>query len=323
MLKFLLVAGGVAAAAISSVSTPVWASDYPNQNIFMISGHAPGSGGDIVARFIGKKLGDVTGQTVVVENKPGAFTMLAIQHTSKAAPDGYTIHINSGNGYAMNPALFKEVPYDAKTSLAPVGTLMKLPFVLAVSKDSPFNKLEELTAFLVEKQDDATYGYSSNMAQVATSLYHDRINAKPVGVSYTAAPDALNELNAGLTDYIVADAVFLMEQAKSGNAKILAVTTEKRSSLAPEIPSFAESGVKDYDLGAWWGVWAPTGTPADVIAKLEAAVKEVVAAEDTKAFVSRMYAEPFAMSASEMTDYLAVEVEKWAELVSKAGIEKQ
>lgn len=296
---------------------------YPSKNIFLVSGHAVGTGGDVIARYIGKRLSEVSGQTVVIENKPGAYTMMAIQQVAKSAPDGYTLHINAGNGYAMNPALFKEVSYDPNKSLQPVTTLMRLPFVISVAAKSPHKTIGDLTKHLRQNGKKSTYGYSSNMGQVAASLYNSRIGVDPVGVSYKGAPDALNDLNSGHIDYLLADAPFLINQAKQGNTRILAVTTAKRSSSAPDIPSLEEAGVENYDLGAWWGVWTPVGTPPQVVAKLEGWFKEIVSGDDARKFIAGLSAEPFISTSAEMTAYLAKEVTTWDTLVKGAGIEKQ
>jgi tripartite-type tricarboxylate transporter receptor subunit TctC len=317
---------GIATALVTSLVTSAVLAQtkpYPNRPIFLVSGHAVGTGGDVIARYIGKRLSEVSGQPVIVENKPGAYTMMAIQQVSKAAPDGYTLHINAGNGYAMNPALFKEVSYDPNKSLQPIATLMRLPFAIAVGTKSPYQTIDELTKHLKENGKKSTYGYSSNMGEVAASLYNSRIGADPVGVAYKGSPDALNDLNAGNIEYLLTDAPFLISQARQGNIRVLAVTTAKRSSSAPEITSLQEAGIENYDLGAWWGVWAPIGTPPDVIVKLEGWFKEIVSGEDARKFIAGLTAEPFVSTSDEMKTYLAREVTTWDTLVKGAGIQKQ
>jgi tripartite-type tricarboxylate transporter receptor subunit TctC len=313
------------ALAAALPMTAVQAQNYPEQDIRVICGYAPGSGADIITRYFADKLkAYVGGKSVIVENKDGALTTIAAAGFKNAKPDGYTIMITAGNStLASAPHLLKQLNYDPVKDFKMVTTLMKLPFMAGVDPSSPIKTLPELTEHLKKKGDKASYGYSSAFALASTELYQSKIGSTALGVSYKATPQIMPDLASGQLDFIFSDATFLLGQREQGKFRPLAVTFAKRSELAPDVPGMAEAGVPDYDLSAWWVVMVPAKTPDAVVAKLEGWFNQIVADPKTKPDLLRMGAEPLPGNTKMANEMVPAEVKKWGEVIKLAKIEAQ
>jgi tripartite-type tricarboxylate transporter receptor subunit TctC len=317
----------LAGAAIFTalVASPAWAqADFPNREIHVICAYAPGTGADIITRFWAEKLGKVSGKTIVVENKPGALTAIGAEFVKQAKPDGYTILITAGNStMASNPFLFKKLSYDPQKDFTPVTTLMTLPFVLGVDPKSPIKSVPELTALLKQKGDKASFGYSSSFALAATELYQSIAGTKAIRVSYKGTPEIMPDLAGGQLDFIFSDATYLLGQEREGRFRALAVTTAKRSALAPHLPSMQEAGVPGYELSAWWGAWLPAGAPQPIVDKFAGWLNQAVALPETKSGLAPLGAEPFPGNAKVIAELLPKSLEQWGKVIKLAGIEPQ
>lgn len=299
-------------------------AQYPDKDIHVICGYAPGTGADIITRYFADKLRAVSGRSVIVENKDGALTTIAATTFKAAKPDGYTLMITAGNStLASAPHLFKQLNYDPVKDFTAISTLIKLPFMVGVDPSSPVKTLAELTAALKAKGDKASFGYSSAFALASTQLYQSIVGTNALGVSYKGTPQVMPDLASGQLDFIFSDATFLLAQAEQKRFRPLAITFAETSSIAPNIPGMAAAGVPGYDLSAWWLVMAPKGTPADVVKKLEGWFNQIVAAPETKADMVRFGAEPFVSNAKATQDMIAPEVEKWGKVMKLAKIDPQ
>jgi len=299
-------------------------ANYPDKDIHVICGYAPGSGADIITRYFAEKLSKISGRAVIVDNKEGALTTIAAAGFKGAKPDGYTLMITAGNSTLSSaPHLFKQINYDPKTDFEPIHTLIKLPFMVGVDPTSPVKTLAELTAALKAKGDKASYGYSSAFAQVSTELYQSLVGTNALGVSYKGTPQIMPDMASGQIDFIFSDATFLLSQAEAGRFRPLAVTFADGTSIAPNIPGMKAAGVPGYDLGAWWLAMAPKGTPADVLKKLESWFAQIVADPQTKADMVRFGAEPYMAGSATIKQMIPQDIDNWGKYAKLAKIEPQ
>jgi tripartite-type tricarboxylate transporter receptor subunit TctC len=294
-------------------------SDYPSREIKVVVGYSPGSGPDITARRLADAIRKASGQTVVVENKPGALTNIAAQQVARAKPDGYTIFVTAGNStFAANPWLFKDLPFDPVKDFTPVTSLIKTPFIFAVPLGSPINSVGELTAHLKAKAGKAKYAYANSISLAASELYKAKTGVDVTGVSYKSIVDSHAALAAGEVDFFIADVTFRTR------AKLLALTVAERSPIIPEIPNSKEAGLDNFDLGAWWGVWLPAGAPKDVVDKLADWIDVFVATEENRQHTAMIGNQVWVGVRGEaLRQYTIDEIRKWGEAIKLAKIEPQ
>jgi len=304
-------------------ASAVGAQDYPSREIHMISGFAPGSGADIMTRYFADKLQAVSGKPVVVENKVGAGGNLAHTYVAKSKPDGYTIYPVGGSALASSVHLFKSPPVDPLKDFEPVGTLLKQGWFVAVDARSPFKTLPELTAYLKTKGGKGSYATSTATGTVMGELYKSMAGLETVQVNYRTMPDALNDLLSGTIDFLASDAPFTMAQSRAGKVRALATSTPQRMQSVPDVPTFAEGGVKGVELTVWWLTELPAGTPKPIAGKIGAWMNEILAMEDTRKFLASIGTDVYVSSPEEAKAFLAQEIKTWADYVKLARIEPQ
>jgi tripartite-type tricarboxylate transporter receptor subunit TctC len=320
----LLIGAALAPLALQTRWAQAQEGYAPGREIRVICGYGPGTGADILVRYFAEKLKIVANRPMIVENKPGAGASIAAEYVARAKPDGYTLFINPGNGLASNAYLYKKLPHNIVDDFTPITTLVKLPFIVVVTPQSPVQNVKDLIALTKEKGDKASFGYANNIALAAGELLNTRTGQKAKGVSYKATPDAVNDMRAGLIDFLWCDATFGLGQARSGNLRVLAVSTAARSGLAPEVPTMQESGVADFHLEAWWAAWFPAKTPRPYIDQMSAWLNQILADPDTrKYFAERAIADPFPGNPESLKQYFAQEIPRWAELFRIAKVEPQ
>jgi tripartite-type tricarboxylate transporter receptor subunit TctC len=299
------------------------AQDYPTREIHLINGYAAGAGADIASRIFAKHLEETLGKPVIVENRAGAFTNIGAAAVAHAQPDGYTIMFSGHTAIATNIHLFKTLPFDPVKDFVAVAPAGHIGFGFAVGPQSPVKSMAELTALLKQKGDKGTYGYANTFGLTATELYKNIAGLSPLAVPYKGAGDALTDLTRGDIDFMVYDLGVLTQQEQGGRLRVLAVTTAERSTLRPDLPGMREAGFADYDLGAWFGIWAPANTPPAIVNKLARAVGEIWNKEDKKAALAAQTIEPFAAPPDEFAKYVEKETAKWGRVIAIAKIEKQ
>ncbi len=305
-------------------AAPAWAEDYPARDIHVICGYAPGTGADILVRYFAEQIRKKSNRTVVVENKPGAGTTIAAEYVARAKPDGYTMFINPGNGMAGNPYLYKKLPHDVLKDFAPITTLVKLPFLLAVGPSSPAKNVAEFLALMKEKGSKASYGYPNNISLAAGELLNERMGLKAVAVPYKSTPEALNDMTNGLIDYLWSDATFGLGQARGGKMRVLAVTSNTRSGLDPSLPTLQESGVRDFHLAAWWGAWFPANTPRPIVDTAAKWLNDTLTDPATREHFAKVApADPFPGTPDSLYEYLKQDIPRWAEVFRLAKIDPQ
>ena len=311
-------------AGVAFFSSAVFAQAYPNKVIKAVVPFAAGSATDQIGRAFAQKMSETLGQTIVVENKAGVNGMLGADAVAKSAPDGYTILIGTNSTNAALKSLMKKLPYDQDTAFAPVGYLGSVPLIMAVNNDVPAKTLKELVDMAKAKPTHVTFASASTSQLVSTEMMAGMAGIQLTNVPYKSGPAAMTDLIGGQVNMFSADFAVMLPQVKAGKVRGLAVTSAKRSAAIPELPTVNEAlGLKDYELIAYFAIYAPAGTPADIITKLNQAVN---AAANSKEVQDKFSAIGFAVQPGTPDDLAkrgAMETAKWAKAIQDAKIEAQ
>jgi tripartite-type tricarboxylate transporter receptor subunit TctC len=260
------------------------ADTFPSRPIQLVIPFPPGGATDVIGRLVGKKLGDRLGQTVVIDNRPGAGTIVGASYVAKAAPDGYTLLAGSGTTFTVNPAIHAKLPYDPVKSFEPIGFAGRTGLILLANKDVPVNNLKQFVATTRAAPGKYSYGSfgTGTTAQFAGEMLFNLAGVKLLHVPYKGSSPAMTDLIGGQIPFSIDTVAAAIPQVKAGKVKAIAVTTAKRSMLLPDVPTAAESGFPGIDADTWLAVVAPHGLPADVRQKLERALADVMADPDTR-----------------------------------------
>jgi len=292
---------------------------YPSQNITIVLPFGPGSGTDIVTRTIAQKLGESLGKTVIVENRPGANGSIAADYVARAKPDGYTLLMGTNSTHGANPALLKEMRYDPIKSFEHVNRVAVFTNILVVNPKFPIYTMRDLITYGKTREITLATGNASGVVQSETL-------ARQVGwknllrVPFKSNPPAMTEVIAGRINVMFSDVAAAQAQLKAGNLRALAVTSGTRSTLLPDLPTIMESGVPDYDLSGWNALFAPAGTPRDIVERLNAEITKVVQLPEVRNRLTDLGAEPGPMKPVEFAAWVQSEVNMWTKLVREAGI---
>jgi tripartite-type tricarboxylate transporter receptor subunit TctC len=317
------IAGAFVAALLASGLT-AQAQTYPSRDIKVVVGLPPASGGSIVARFYADQLAKLSGQTVIVENRPGMILSIGADLVAKSAPDGYTILITSvTSSHAANLFMFKKLPYDPVKDFTPVALLQQGYFILMVRPESGWNTVADLTAAMKQKGPKASYGYGSPPALGSAELYKARAGLQAVGIPYRTAMQSLPQMFAGELDFQFFDSTQGTPLMKGGKLRALAITSGRRVP-GLDLPTMAEAAnIPEFDISPTWGVFLPAGAPPEVVAKLEGWFGEISRMDSTKTFLSRTHASSFPGNSKALAAFLPKEIKKWEELAKLAKIQPQ
>jgi tripartite-type tricarboxylate transporter receptor subunit TctC len=316
-LAFAALAFGRAALAAS-------AEEYPDHKIVFLVGFPPGGAIDLGARHIADALSAQTKQAVIIENKPGAGGIVAADTVAHARPDGYTLFYSPIDTLASASYLYKTVNFDPMADFVPVATTAELPFVLQVNPKTPIKSVADLSAFLTTKKGDATFAAPNAMAQIASDLYKSIAGVGAFKVPYKSIQTAQTDLMAGDIDFLFIASSLAIGPARDGKLRSLAVTSAKRSGGMPELPTMVEAGVPGYELSTWSALWAPRGTPPEVIKKLSGTINAFLATDASRAYLrDKLVADTYISSPEALAEMLKQQHARWAELVKIANIEPQ
>lgn len=296
---------------------------YPTREIHLINGYAAGAGADVTSRIFAKHLEEALGKTVIVENKPGAFTNIGAAAVARSLPDGYTLMFSGHTAIATNIHLYKKLPFDPVKDFVAIAPAGRISFGFAVPPQSPVKSIADLTAHLKAKGDKASYASANAYGLIATELYKKLTGAPALNVPYRSAGDALTSLTRGDVDFLVYDLGSLTQQEAGGRVRVIAVTTAGRSTLRPDVPGMREAGVADFDLGAWFGIWGPAGVPPSIVNQLSQAVSGIWDKEDMRRLLAAQTVERFVASPEEFARFVTAESAKWGRVIDIARIEKQ
>jgi tripartite-type tricarboxylate transporter receptor subunit TctC len=293
---------------------------YPTKPIRLIVPYAPGGGNDTMARAIGGKLTEAWGQQVIIDNRPGANGLLAGEIAAKAAPDGYTLFMANIGSHAINPALYRNVPYDPVKDFAPVSLLGTTANVLVVHPSTPVKNLQELISLAKTKSGQITYGSNGtgSSQHLAGALFGSTFGLSLVHVPYKGTGPMMNDLLGGQISMSFANMVAAVPQVRSKRLVPLAVTSLKRASALPDVPSVAETA-PGFEATSWWGVVATGATPRDVVDALNREIVKGLGAPDMKTFFGGVGAEPRPTTPQEFSAFIKSELAKWGKVVRESG----
>jgi len=290
------------------------AENYPHHAVTFVVPFAPAGGTDILARLLGQKLEQRFGQSFVVENRPGAGTVIATNYVAKSPPDGYTMMMTVSS-LAIDATLYKKLPYDPATDFALLAVVASVPFVLVVSPSLPVRSVDDLIK--LSKQRPLSYGSGGVGAfhHLAGALFASMAGIKLTHVPYHGTAPALNDLVGGYVQLMFSDLGPALPLINAGKLRALAVTTTTRFAALPEVPPLADS-VPGFDAAAWQGVIAPAKTPSDVVGKLNLALNAIVATDDVRARLADLGMTPIGKgSPDELAHFLQSEIERWGKVV--------
>jgi len=306
----------VAAAALA-LAGAAGAQDGP---VKMVVPFGPGTTTDTVARVVAEALGRALRQPVIVDNRAGAGGSLGTDQVAKSAPDGKTLVMGTVGTHAINTALFRKLPYDALRDFAPVAFIGYTPTLLVVGATSPAKSLKDLTA-LAARPEGVTFASAGNgtSGHLAGELLAQRLGGRMIHVPYKEGAVAMTSVMSGQADFMFYHPAAVMPQIKAGKLRALGASGAVRSAAASDVPTLMEQGIKDFDLVAWFMLYAPAATPAATLASLRSAAAAALGQADVEARLREQGIEQRAMRADEMAPFNKLELVKWAELVKRSG----
>lgn len=312
------------AGAALLVTSRALAQEYPSRPVRIILGFAAGGSGDQLARILGNEVGRQLGQPLVVENRPGAATNIASEYVAKSPPDGYTLLLGGNFSHAVNPHLFgAKLPFDPVRDFAPVARLtVGEGQVIVVPAALPVNNLQEFIAYARREGAKVSYASSglSSPGHIAGGFFNQQAGLSMTHVPYKGSAEAVRDLVGGSIQMTITAPTAAMPLVRDGRLKALAVSTAERSRFLPDVPSAAEAGLKDFDVAGWYGVWAPAGTPAPVVARLNAAFQAALADPATR---SRLEAASLngapAGTPEQFGRFVQDEIRRWGPIVRASG----
>ncbi len=311
----------LAAAALMAASLAAHADDYPGKPIKLIVPFPPGGGTDIMSRVVAQKLGDMYKRTRVGDNRPGAGGTIGVEPAARSAPDGYTLVMGQTSNLAINPTLFKSLPYDPLKDLVPVVLVGEGPIALAVRADSPYKTLADLVAVAKAKPGAVTMASPGNgtVAHLSGVRLMQATGARFEHIPYKGASAALPDLMGGSVDFYLASVPSVQSHVASGKLRALAVTSTKRSPVFPNTPTVAESGYKGFNAVTWFGILAPAGTPRPIVDKLNAAINKTLADPGVRKSIEHEGGEVLGGTPEHFGEPIKSEIANWATLVKQSG----
>ena len=312
----------IALAGALAMATPAMAqgSAYPNKPLRFIVPWAPGGSTDVLARLIGQKLSESWGQPVLVENRPGASGNVGSEAVAKAAPDGYTILIGSMSTHAMNGALFSKMPFRPVDDFAPVALLAYVTNVLAVHPSVKAGSVRELIAFAKANPGRLNYASagSGSTNHLSAALFENMAAITLTHIPYKGGAPAVTDLVGGQVDMFFTGSTNVLQHVASGKLKLLAVTESRRARVLPDVPTVAET-LPGYEMAVWYGMFTPTGTPPDLVAKLNMEVNRIMRLPDVVARLAPLGAESVHIAPTEFARILRADEQKWNRIIRDVG----
>lgn len=311
-------------ASLLAAASAAQAQGYPTKPVRIVVPYPPGGAVDMVTRKIAAKLQDQMGQTFYVENKPGATGTIGIMSVVNAPADGYTLVANDTT-YSLLPHIFKNLKFDPNKDLVPVGAFVFAPMTVVVRADSKYKTLGDLVAAAKAAPDTITYGTggAGSMPHFSTEALGIAAGANFMHIPFKGAGEATLGVLTGTIDFQLASTPGIMAQVKGGKVRLLAVSSEKRAAALPDVPTFAEAGVKGLTIVNFTGLWAPRGTPADVLARLHAEIAKAMATRDMKEYSDAIGAEPGQWDGARFAKELAERTAFWGKVAANTKFERE
>jgi len=310
------------AAVAALFAAPLHAQPYPSRPIQLVVGFPPGGGVDIVARQLAEKLSEVLGQRVVVENKAGAAGNVAMEYVARAKPDGYTLLMGNLGMLSANPALYRNLPFDPAKDFVPIARVVVTPLVAVVPAALPVKSLADFVALAKSKPGELNFGSggNGNINHLAGELLKMQTGTKIQHIPYKGSAPALADLVAGRLQLMIDGGNVVQPFVTAGTVRAIAMTGEQRAASAPTVPTAREAGLTDFVIYGWQGVLAPSGTPAEVVDRLNADIGKALADPALRARLSGQGTEPAFTSAADFRAFIAAENKRWGDVVRSANI---
>ena len=309
--------------ALVLAASAAHAQPYPNKPIRMIVPFPAGSATDGQARLIGAHFQKVFGQSLIVENMPGATGAIAARTIARATPDGYTLMISTISTHSANPHLYNNLGYDPIADFTPVALIAGAPSGMVVRAESPYRTLKEFVTFAKANPDKLNFAYGNMGSLAGGAMLNAAAGIKTTAVSYRGTPQATTDLLAGQIDFVVMDMSPTQEHIRAGKLRLLATTGSKRLETFPDAPTMAESGYPDYVLYSWQGVHGPAGMPPEIVATLNKAIRDAVSTPEGKRFFAAYGSETGTMTTAEFAEFVKQELKRWEGIVALTGLPKQ
>jgi tripartite-type tricarboxylate transporter receptor subunit TctC len=318
MLRRSLLASGVALPVIGTVRAQQ--TTFPTKPIRLVVGYSAGGGNDLIARIVAAKLQDKLGQPVLVDNKPGAQSIVAAEIVAKAPPDGHTLLVAPSGPMTINPAVYRKLPYDPLRDFVPISLLAEFPLLLVVGADQPPKTLKELVEYGRDNPKLANYASSATPFQLASELFNQRTGSAFQHIPYRGSGDAVQAVLAGQVLMAIADSGPMAAALKAGKLRALGITTAKRPPAFPDVPTFAEQGIDDMQIELWTGIVAPRDTPPDIVERLQDVIEDTVEQPQVRIALEAIYVDPRSNSSQEFRDLIVRDIGRWKAVADKANI---
>jgi tripartite-type tricarboxylate transporter receptor subunit TctC len=314
MTRFIALLCGLAFTAVAQ------AQSYPDKPIRVIVGYAAGGGNDIIVRVMQPELQKGLGQPVIIENKPGAQSIIAAETVAKSAPDGYILLMGPSGPMTINPATYSKLPYDAQRDFAPISMICEFPLLVTVDAKLPIRSVKELIEYAKANPGKANYASSAGIFQISTEMFNQRTGSKFVMIPYKSSGESVQALISGNVALTIVDPPPATGPLKAGTIRALAVTSGKRHPSWPDLPTMAEAGVPDMEVPVWTAFFAPAKTPPAIVARLQKEIARAVQTAEVKERFGQMGLDPVGGTSEELRKRVAQDIAKWSAVAKAANI---
>jgi tripartite-type tricarboxylate transporter receptor subunit TctC len=309
-----------AVSALSAAAPAAGQSDFPDHAVRLVLGFAAGGGNDTFARIVGQRLSELIKQPVVIENRPGAGGRLAAEYASRQTADGYTLMVGASGAMAIAPAIYADLPYRPTKDFIPLAMMASFPLIFAVAADNPATTVKDVVSFAKAHPDKSNYATTSPSFTIATELLKLKTGMPGVAIPYRSSSDMILSVISGQSMYAMADGPPVVPQVRAGKIKALAVTGSRRLAELPDVPSMAEAGYPAVDVKIWSGVFAPKGTPPDIVAKLKEALRVAIGDPGVMAKLRAMAVDPGSETPEQFQSRIDADIATYAAVVKAANL---
>jgi tripartite-type tricarboxylate transporter receptor subunit TctC len=307
----------LALAALPAFGQPV---AYPVKPIRIVVGYSAGGGNDLIVRVIAPRLSEGLGQPIVVDNRPGAQSIIAAEMVAKSAPDGYTLLMGPSGPMTINPATYSKLPYSAQRDFSPIGMICSFPLVVVVNPRLPIHSIRELIAYAKSNPGKSNYASSAGIFQIATELFKQKTGAPFEMIPYKGSGESVQAVAGGQVTMTIVDPAPVTGALKGGTVRGLAVTSAKRHPSWPDLPTLAELGIPEMEVPVWTALFAPAGTRPAIVARLQKEIARAVQLPDVRERFAAMGVDPVGGGTEELARQVALDIEKWTAVAKTAGI---
>jgi putative tricarboxylic transport membrane protein len=314
-----------AALAIGLTIVTARGDDYPSRTIRLVVPYAPGGGADSVARIVARRASEIIGQVIVIENRGGAGSIIGTDLVNKSEPDGYTLLLGQSGPISINPAVYKQLPYDPVAGFSPITMTTAYPYIMVVNPALGVKTLQEFVALAKRKPRELNYGTTGVGAanHLVTELFDSKAGIKMTHIPYRGTALAVTDLIGGRVQVVFADPISALQQIQAGTLLALAVTSKERSPVAPTVPTISESGYPGFDAIAWHGILAPANTPPAIVDKLNKAIVAALKDPETKALLEKQAMDTVGNSPEAFASFIKQDIAVWKEVAAQAKVEVQ